>query len=136
MVQLAQADLNNELSVRRRVFKAVLCALVGEHLTHLPLLFRSFSNCLAPGGRLVFSVFHPEMAAAGIEAHFEEDGVEYRLGAFRYTVDDYLNLIDAVGFRNLKREEFCGDEALVKEIPRAVKYLNRRLLLVIHAHRS
>src|SRR5262249_35476471 len=39
-VPLAQADLNQTLPVRERVFDAVLCALVGEHLTNLPLTFR------------------------------------------------------------------------------------------------
>jgi SAM-dependent methyltransferase len=135
-VPLAQANLNDPLPVRSRRFKGVLCALVGEHLTNLSLLFHSFFDCLFTGGRLVFSVFHPEMAAAGIEANFEKDGVEYRLGAFRYSVDDYLTLIDEAGFRNLNYEEFCGDERLAKEIPAAAKYLNRLLLLVIEAHKN
>jgi SAM-dependent methyltransferase len=126
-VPLAQANLNDRLPVQRDMFKCVLCALVGEHIENLLLLFRGFSECLIPGGRLVFSVFHPEMAAAGIEANFERDGVEYRLGALRYRVDDYLNL----AFR-----EFCGDDALVAEIPSAVKYLKRPLLLVIHANKN
>ena len=74
-VPLAQADLNDQLPVRRRAFDAVLCALVGEHLSNLRLLFREIADSLARGGRFVFSVFHPEMAAAGIEANFERDGV-------------------------------------------------------------
>src|SRR5204863_6602564 len=60
---LAQADLNHQLPVRRQVFDAVLCALVGEHLTNLRRLFREIFTSLRPGGRLIFSVFHPEMAA-------------------------------------------------------------------------
>jgi len=135
-IPLAQADLNGQLPVRRRMFDAVLCALVGEHLSNLGLLFREVSESLAHGGRFVFSVFHPEMAAAGIEANFERDGVEYRLGALRHTVADYLNLIDRSGFRRIAVHEFCGDEPLVDEIPWAAKYLGRPLLLAVEAFKN
>lgn len=88
------------------------------------------------GGRLVFSVFHPEMAAAGIEANFEENGIEYRLGALRHTVDDYLNAIDRSGFRALGVHHFHGDTTLVDQVPWASKYLGRPLLLAIAAERN
>ena len=134
-VPLAQADLNRELPVRKRVFAAVLCALVGEHLTNPPLTLRELCTSLAPGGRLMFSVFHPAMAATGIEANFERCGVEYRLGAYRYTVDDYLNVIEDCGFRDVKSYEFCGDAELVHGVPWAIKYLGRPLLLAIAARK-
>ena len=135
-VPLAQADLNDRLPVRRRSFDAVLCALVGEHLSNLRLLFREIRDSLVRGGRFVFSVFHPEMAAAGIEANFEQDGVEYRLGALRHTVADYLNLIDRAGFRRIEVQEFRGDDVLVEEVPWASKYLGRPLLLAVEARTS
>jgi SAM-dependent methyltransferase len=134
-IPLAQADLNHELPVRKSVFAATLCALVGEHLTNLPLTFRELFASLAPGGRLMFSVFHPEMAAVGIEANFERCGVEYRLGAYRYTVDDYLNVIEDCGFRDVQCYEFYGDDELVNEVPWATKYLRRPLLLAIAARK-
>ncbi len=87
-VALVQATLDGPLPVMPGTFDAVLCALVGEHLTGLPTVFREFRNALKSGGRMVFSVFHPEMAAAGIEANFEREGTEYRLGAIRYRTDD------------------------------------------------
>ena len=93
-IPLAQADLNRGLPVRPRSFDAQLCALVSEHLTRLPTLFRDAFAVLRHGGRFVFSAFHPDLAAAGVEANFEEGGVEYRLGAVCHTVDDYLNQID------------------------------------------
>jgi SAM-dependent methyltransferase len=135
-VPLAQADLNGPLPVRRRAFDAVLCALVGEHLSNVRLLFREIRDSLVRGGRFVFSVFHPEMAAAGIEANFERDGVEYRLGALRHTVADYLNLIDRAGFRRIEVHEFRGDDVLAQQVPWASKYLGRPLLLAVEARRS
>ena len=91
-IPLAQADLNGQLPLRGRTFDVALCAPVGEHLTNLRVLFRELFASLTRRGRLVFSVFHPEMAAAGIEANFETGGTEYRLGALRHTVADYLDV--------------------------------------------
>src|SRR5207244_11629987 len=107
-VPLAQANLDDPLYVRGWVFDAVLCALVGEYLENVSLLFREFSASLVAGGRLIFSVFHPEMAAAGIEANFEREGVEYRLGACRYSVDDCVDPDDRWGVRGLRAHGFCG----------------------------
>ena len=134
-IPLVQADLNDRLPFREHVFDAALCALVGEHVTKLRTLFREFAASLVPTGRLVFSVFHPEIAAAGTEANFERCGVEYRLGAERHTVADYLNLIDEAGFRVIKVREFSVDRKLVEEIPSASKYLGRPLLLAIEARK-
>ena len=122
-VPLAQADLSLALPLRRESFDGFLCALVSEHLTNLRTLFRE-------GCRLVFSAFHPELAAAGIEANFESRGIEYRLGAERYTVADYLDHIDEAGFRELRTKEHCGDTRLVQEVS-----LGQPLLLTVAATR-
>ena len=83
----------------------------------------------------MFSAFHPELAAVGIEANFEQNGVEYRLGAERYTVADYLNHMDDAGFQVMRCRHFQGDSALVEEAPEASKYMDRPLLLIIEAIR-
>ncbi|MBM3836896.1 MAG: class I SAM-dependent methyltransferase [Verrucomicrobia bacterium] len=135
-IPLVQADLNDQLPFRTHAFDAALCALVGEHLIGLSTLFRGLAASLARSGRLVFSVFHPAMAAAGTEANFERGGVEYRLGAERHTVDDYLDLIDEAGLDLVNVREFCGDPKLVEEIPSASKYLGRPLLLTVEARKA
>ena len=135
-VPLARADLQKPLPLRADCFDAVLCALVGEHLDDLRAVFRELYGVLKPGGRLVFSVYHPEMAAAGIEANFERSGVEFRLGASLHKVDDYMNTIEDAGFKRLAHYEFFGDEALAGTIPVASKYLGFPLLLVIEAKKN
>jgi SAM-dependent methyltransferase len=134
-VPLAQADLERGLPLARRVCDALLCTLVSEHLREPLALFREAVAVLRPGGRFVFSAFHPELAAAGVEANFEQDGVEFRLGAERHTTDDFLSRIHDAGFRGLRWRELRADAALVEEVPEARKYLGRPLLLMIEALR-
>ena len=133
---LAQANLDREFPVGRGVFDAVLSALVSEHLTQLRRFFIESFAALRRGGRLVFSAFHPELALAGIEANFERDGTEYRLGAHPHTVDDYLNHIADAGFQRMAWHEFAGDRRLAQEVPWAAKYVGRPLLLLVTAERT
>lgn len=134
-VPLAQADLNRHLPLRRSRFDGLLCALVSEHLANLRTLFAEAFAVVRTGGRLVFSAFHPEVARAGVEANFERDGVEYRLGVAPYTVDDYLTHIYEAGFRDLQWRDYRVDAPLIAEIPGASKYLGRPLLFVVEAER-
>jgi SAM-dependent methyltransferase len=130
---LALVDLQRPLPLRPHYFDAAHCALVGEHLDDLAALFSELRRVLRPGGRLVFSVYHPDLAAAGVEANFEAQGTEYRLGAVRYTTTDYLTLLSDAAFENLTSHEFAGDKALAATIPNGHKYLERPLLLVLTA---
>lgn len=130
---LVLADLQRPLPFGDERFDAVLCALIGEHLDELSLALREMHRVLKTGGRLVFSVYHPAMAASGKEAHFEKSGVEYRLGARRYTIADYEDLLAEVGFADVARHEFPGDERLVEEVPSAAGLLGFPVLLVFEA---
>ena len=130
---LVQADLDRGLPLRRGVFDALLSALVSEHLSDLRTFFREAFAVLRPTGRLVFSAFHPEPARAGVEANFEQDGTEYRLGAEPHTTEDYLERIWEAGFRELRWREHDVDPSLTTEVPAAARYLGRPLLLLVEA---
>ncbi len=130
-VPVLLADLQQALPFANNYFDAVLCALVGEHLEPLPRVLREMQRVLRPGGRIVFSVYHPEMAAAGVEANFREVDVEFRLGAYRHTVKDYLQAMQNAGFVDVRQHEWRGDEQLVSLIPKAKKYLNFPILLIL-----
>jgi SAM-dependent methyltransferase len=132
---VALANLQAGLPFFSSSFDAVLCALIGEHLSDLRVVFDEFYRILKPGGRLVFSVYHPEMSAAGIEANFEREGVEYRLGAIHYSVAEHLRLLEEARFKGIQVYEFSGDEKLVESVPAAAKYLGFPILLVVTAEK-
>lgn len=135
-VPLMRADLQRTFPVRPGCFDAALCALIGEHLSDLPAVFRETRAALRPGGRFIFSVYHPELAAAGKEANFAQGDTEYRLGAFRYRTEDYLQLLDDAGFRELTAHEFNGDAELAAAVPPAARYIGHPVLLVLEGRRE
>lgn len=129
-VPLVAADLHRTWPFRDGAFDAVLCALVGEHLDDLGPFCREMARVIRPSGRTVFSVYHPAMAEAGREAHFVQDGIEYRLGARRHSLDDYIAAFEAAGFGNLTLSEHAGDEDLAASVPGAERYLRFPVLVV------
>ena len=135
-VAYVQADLQENFPFQEAFFDAVLCTLIGEHLNNLGKVFQETYGVLKNEGRFVFSVYHPELAAAGKEANFERDNVEYRFGAYRHTVDDYLNLLDDAGFKQIRKYEYLGDEELVARVPKAAKYVDFPVLLILDARKA
>ncbi len=129
--ELLAVDLGSSLPFADNSFDAALCCLVGEHLSDPVATLIELCRVIRPGGRLILSVYHPELAAAGIEANFDYDGIEYRLGASYHSVEDYLGFIVDAGFDELAFATFKGDAALAEQIPGAERYAGQPLLFLI-----
>lgn len=134
-VPLVAADLQRGLPFADARFDAALCSLVGEHLTDLHRTMRDTARALRAGGLLVFTVYHPDLAAAGKEANFTRGTVEYRLGAQRWSTGDYLDRISDAGFTDLETFEYRGDDDLAAQVPGAERLTGSNVLLVVRARR-
>ncbi|GAB4561994.1 MAG: hypothetical protein Tsb0020_09930 [Haliangiales bacterium] len=114
----------------------ILCSLVGEHITDLVALFVEFRRILKPGGRLVFSVYHPQLALQGKAANFrasatgDQASVEYRLGATAHLVSDYVNAMRDAGFTLGLLREVLVTPPLCEAIPAAATLAGNPALLV------
>ncbi len=134
-VELVPGDLQARWPFEAASFDAVLCALVGEHLDDLDAVAGEMSRVLVPGGRAVFSVYHPAMSAAGKEAHFKRDGIEYRLGAVHHELEEYRAAFEAAGFTAIELSEYLGDDALVAANTAWKRYLGFPILVVFRMTR-
>jgi ubiquinone/menaquinone biosynthesis C-methylase UbiE len=132
-VSLAQADLQHDWPFADGAFDTVICALVGEHLGALEHVFSEMRRVLKLDGRLIFSVYHPAMAAAGKEARFFSGSTEFRLGAFKHVTDDYTRALEQTGFREISLEEIDGNTALADALPSQAKYIGFPMLLIVEA---
>ncbi len=133
--RLARADLNRRLPVRRESCDGTLCALVGEHMSDPREFFRHSREALRPGGRIVFTVYHPARVHAGSEARFRVGDTEYRIQAHRHTVDDYLNFLDDARFDVTSHQEHYGDHELARAVPGGERYLGWPMLLILRGRR-
>lgn len=129
-VAFVEGDLQARWPFADGAFDAVLCALVGEHLDDLDAAAGEMRRVTRPGGRAVFSVYHPAMSAAGKEAHFARDGIEYRLGAIHHELEGYRTAFETAGFVEIETSEHVGDAALVALNPDWERYRDFPMLVV------
>ena len=134
-VPVVQADLQAELPFRAGQFSTALCALIGEHLDRLAFTLSELWKALRPGGWLVFSVYHQDLAEAGKEANFQLGQTEYRLGAIRYSTAEYFEMTWAAGFREIRSFEYKADQQLIEQIPTAAELLDKPVILALRAQR-
>jgi malonyl-CoA O-methyltransferase len=132
LTPLVAGDLHRPLPFTDATFDAVVCSLVSEHLRQLQVFFLEARRVLVPGGRLVFTAFHPDLVEAGVEANFTTGDIEYRLGAEPHTVDDFMRDMRAAGFGSLRRQDIVGDDVMVQAVPQSQKYRGRSCLVVLH----
>lgn len=114
----------------------VLCALVGEHIADLPAFFGEVRRMLALGGWVAFSVYHPFLALQGKEANFldPDSQVEYRLGAHKHLVCDYIDALRGAGLQLGRLHEVVVTSELCEAVPLAARFLDRPALFLLTGH--
>jgi ubiquinone/menaquinone biosynthesis C-methylase UbiE len=97
-VRFMEADLNAPLPFKENAFDAVLCGQALKHLPDLAAPFSEFSRVLRSGGRLVFSVTHPDMSWAGYEMQpYTGFVVREEADIFHHRFFDYFDAAEKAG---------------------------------------
>jgi ubiquinone/menaquinone biosynthesis C-methylase UbiE len=86
---------------RSNYFELVVCGLVLCHIPNLLQTIDEFSRVTKDGGYLLITDLHPEALAADWRTVFAQAEAWYQLPNIRHTRDDYLEAVEAAGFRLL-----------------------------------
>ena len=98
-VELIEADISQPLPFADSSFDAVLCGQALKHLPDLTGPMREFARVLSPGGRLVFSVTHPDMDWSGYDMRPADIYVmREHADMFHHRFFDYFEAAEQAGF--------------------------------------
>lgn len=114
-------------------FDLVVSGLVLEHLRELSPFFAEARRVLKPGGRAVVSAMHPAMFLRGARARFTDpsSGELVVPGSVPHSVSAFVMAAVRAGFAIENVAEFAPDAALAARVPRAEKYVDWPMLVVL-----
>lgn len=137
-VRFVVHDANTPLPFGDGVFARVLCSLVLDHIADLRGLFGEMRRVCRPDGWIVVSVMHPAMMLRGVQARFvdPQTGRETRPRSSPNQIADYVAASLAAGLSIDHISEHAADADLARRCPRAEKYLNWPLLLMMRLSRA
>ena len=132
-ITFLQHDLAQPFPLPSASFDRVLCCLVLDHIANLHNFFTELRRLCRPDGYIVISVMHPAMSLRGVQARFTDPatGQKILLQSEVHQTCDYLMAAKSAGLKMTHISEHAVDEAMAKRIPRAEKYLNWPVLLLL-----
>jgi ubiquinone/menaquinone biosynthesis C-methylase UbiE len=123
-VRLIEADLNDPLPFDEGSFDAVVCAQALKHIPDLRAPLGEFNRILRGGGRLVFSVTHPDMNWDGYEMRpYGGFVMREEADVFHHRFFDYFDAAEKNGFSctrivqltvSEKIQEFLTEESFAR----------------------
>ena len=131
-------DLHRRLPLKSGTFDIVVSGLVLEHLRDLAAFLSEVYRVLRPGGRAVISAMHPAMFLRDAQAQFTdpESGDVVRPGSLPHQLGEMVMACVRAGLDLIQRDEYAADQDLVARFPRAGKYLDWPMLVVLQPVRS
>lgn len=126
-------DLHEPLPLPDASFDAVVSGLVLEHLRDLDAFFSEARRVLRPAGRAAVSAMHPAMFLRGSQARFTDpdSGEVIAPGSLPHRICDFVMAGLDAGFTLLGLGEYAPDTDFVKRYPRAERYLDWPMLVVL-----
>lgn len=132
-VRFIRHDLAEPLPLPDGAFDRVLCCLVLDHIPGLASFFGELKRICRPDGFAVVTVMHPAMMLRGVQARFvdQHTGREVRPASCPHQISDYVMAALHAGFHIKEMKEYPVTQALADRMPRAAKYLDWPVLLVM-----
>lgn len=132
-VRFMRHDLNQPLPFEDRSFDRILHCLVLDHLASPKQLMHEFARLLRPGGRAIISVMHPAMYLKNTQARFVDpaSGDLVLIENEQYSISDYVMAVHYAGLEMEVMTEHSCDAELAERIPRAEKYVDWPMLLMM-----
>lgn len=132
-INFQQQDITAPLPFTDESFDLVLCALVVEHIENLPSLLREMRRLCRREGTIVISDMHPALRLRGTQANFThpETGEDVWPPSLPRQVSDYVMSVLDAGLRLAEIREFIPTPEFIAANPRALKYENWPMLLVL-----
>jgi ubiquinone/menaquinone biosynthesis C-methylase UbiE len=132
-VSFLQHDLHERLPFEPEQFELLVSGLVLEHLRDLDSFFAETRRVLKPGGLAVISAMHPAMFLRGSQARFTdpESGELVQPGSIAHSMSDFVLGATQVGFQIGNIEEVAPDAEFASHYPRAEKYIDWPMLVVM-----
>ena len=126
-------DLHEPLPFEGAAFDCIVSGLVLEHLSDLGAVFAEARRVLKPGGRAVVSAMHPAMFLKGVAARFTDPstGEKVQPGSVPHTIGDFVMAGLGAGLTLQAIGEYAPDAAFAARYPRAEKYLDWPMLVVL-----
>ncbi len=132
-VKFIEHDLHEPLPFGDEQFDAVVSGLVLEHVRDLDVFFGEVRRVLKPTGRAVISAMHPAMFLRGSQARFTDptSGELVQVGSISHSLSDFVMATIRVGFQIQEIGEYAPDAAFAQRYPRAEKYIDWPMLMVM-----
>ena len=126
-------DLHHPLPFESGSFDAIVHGLALDHLDDPVPLLREFGRVLRPAGRGVITVMHPAMFLKGTQARFvdPESGKLIVIANRRYTIADLVTAVRLADLDLVEIRERSCTAAIAARIPRAEKYIDWPMLLLL-----
>jgi len=130
-------DLHQPLPFEACAWDIVVSGLVLEHLQRLDVFFAEMHRVLKADGRAVVSAMHPAMFLRGAQARFTDPdtGDIVQPGSVPHSVSAFVMAALRAGFTIDNITEHVADAALAAQCPRAEKYIDWPMLIVMQLRR-